>query len=221
MKRIIPTVLPAPYSSLSWSPSASAQRLTQPYERPSPHFRVVPLCSAAVILSSYFLAVEDIAGLSFGERILHHSARLCVVEAERFFELLGDARILHPVALCLSLPVSHATDIFLSESSFHHYLIPCDEIRRVDMSSPKSSAGPSGTKRASGERNQSQTRSRSPTRSRSRNRQRDRSRNLTETMREPSTTVPPVVVLEETPADTKPKVVMDPKRDLWVSTVDG
>lgn len=117
--------------------------------------------------------------------------------------------------------MSHATDIFLSESSLHHYFISCDENRRVDMSSPKSSAGPSGTKRASVERNQSQTGSRSPTRNRSRDRSRDRARNLTETMREPSTTVPPVVVLEETPADTKPKVVMDPKLDLWVSTVDG
>ena len=60
----------------SAAPRASARRLTLPFERPSPHFRVFPLCSAAVILSSYFLATEDIAGLSFGERILHHSARL-------------------------------------------------------------------------------------------------------------------------------------------------
>ena len=60
----------------SAGPRASVQRLAQPYEHPSPHFRVVPLCSAAVILSSYFLAADDFAGLPFGERILHHSARL-------------------------------------------------------------------------------------------------------------------------------------------------
>lgn len=40
-------------------------------------------------------------------------------------------------------------------------------------------------------------------------------------MREPSTTVPGVVVLDEVPVESKPKVVMDPKRDLWISTVDG
>lgn len=47
------------------------------------------------------------------------------------------------------------------------------------------------------------------------------SRTLDDTMREPSTSVPAVVVLDSLHPDEKPKVSMDPKKDLWLSTVDG
>jgi len=40
-------------------------------------------------------------------------------------------------------------------------------------------------------------------------------------MRAPSTNVPDVVVLDSVDADEKPKVVMNLKKDLWLSTVDG
>jgi hypothetical protein len=46
-------------------------------------------------------------------------------------------------------------------------------------------------------------------------------RTLDETMRAPSTSVPDVVVLDFVEADEKPKVVMNLKKDLWLSTVDG
>lgn len=40
-------------------------------------------------------------------------------------------------------------------------------------------------------------------------------------MREPSTTTPDVVVLDFIVEEVKPKDVADPKKDLWLSTVDG
>jgi len=40
-------------------------------------------------------------------------------------------------------------------------------------------------------------------------------------MREPSISVPDVVVLDSLHPDEKPKIFMDPKKDLWLSTVDG
>ena len=40
-------------------------------------------------------------------------------------------------------------------------------------------------------------------------------------MRAPSTTTPDVVVLSFVDEDTKVKEVADPKKDLWVSSVDG
>ncbi|KAL2262330.1 hypothetical protein VTK26DRAFT_1716 [Humicola hyalothermophila] len=46
------------------------------------------------------------------------------------------------------------------------------------------------------------------------------SRTLNDAMREPSTTVPDVVVLESLPEES-PTEVLDPKEDLWLSTVDG
>jgi len=47
------------------------------------------------------------------------------------------------------------------------------------------------------------------------------SRSLDDVMREPSTVVPDVVVLDVVEMEEKPKVFIDPKKDLWVSTVDG
>lgn len=46
-------------------------------------------------------------------------------------------------------------------------------------------------------------------------------RTLDETMRAPSTNVPDVVVLDFVDVEEKPKFVMNPKKDLWLSTVDG
>lgn len=46
-------------------------------------------------------------------------------------------------------------------------------------------------------------------------------RTLDDTMREPSISVPDVVVLDSLHPDEKPKIFMDPKKDLWLSTVDG
>lgn len=46
-------------------------------------------------------------------------------------------------------------------------------------------------------------------------------RTLDETMRGPSTATPDVVVLDYVDIDDKPKVVMNLKKDLWLSTVDG
>jgi hypothetical protein len=40
-------------------------------------------------------------------------------------------------------------------------------------------------------------------------------------MREPSRTVPDVVVLDSLPDTAGRKDVLDPKEDLWLSTVDG
>jgi hypothetical protein len=40
-------------------------------------------------------------------------------------------------------------------------------------------------------------------------------------MREPSTTVPDVVVLDSMPEGLERKETLDPKEDLWLSTVDG
>lgn len=47
------------------------------------------------------------------------------------------------------------------------------------------------------------------------------SRTLDETMRQPSTAVPDVVVLDSEYLEEKRKVFIDPKKDLWLSTVDG
>lgn len=46
-------------------------------------------------------------------------------------------------------------------------------------------------------------------------------RTLDATMRAPSTNVPDVVVLDFVHPEEKPKVVMNLKKDLWLSTVDG
>jgi hypothetical protein len=40
-------------------------------------------------------------------------------------------------------------------------------------------------------------------------------------MRAPSTTTPDVVVIDVVDVEEKPRVVMNPKKDLWLSTVDG
>lgn len=40
-------------------------------------------------------------------------------------------------------------------------------------------------------------------------------------MRAPSTTTPDVVVLDFVREDIKPKDPIDPRKDLWLSTVDG
>ena len=40
-------------------------------------------------------------------------------------------------------------------------------------------------------------------------------------MRAPSTTTPDVVVLDFVDEDLKVKEIADPKKDLWLSTVDG
>jgi hypothetical protein len=40
-------------------------------------------------------------------------------------------------------------------------------------------------------------------------------------MREPSTTVPDVVVLDSVPEPSVRNESLDPKEDLWLSTVDG
>ena len=47
------------------------------------------------------------------------------------------------------------------------------------------------------------------------------SRTLADVMREPSTTTPGVMVLDSLPETTGRKDVLDPKEDLWLSTVDG
>lgn len=47
------------------------------------------------------------------------------------------------------------------------------------------------------------------------------SRTLNDVMREPSTTVPDVVVLDSIATGTARKEVLDPKEDLWLSTADG
>ena len=47
------------------------------------------------------------------------------------------------------------------------------------------------------------------------------SRTLDDVMREPSRTVPDVVVLDSLPDTAGRKDVLDPKEDLWLSTVDG
>jgi len=46
-------------------------------------------------------------------------------------------------------------------------------------------------------------------------------RTLDATMRAPSTNAPDVVVLDFVHAEERPKAVMNPKKDLWLSTVDG
>ena len=40
-------------------------------------------------------------------------------------------------------------------------------------------------------------------------------------MRAPSNTTPDIVVLDFVEDDTKAKEVADPKKDLWLSSVDG
>lgn len=40
-------------------------------------------------------------------------------------------------------------------------------------------------------------------------------------MRAPSTTTPDVVVLDFVREEVKPKNLIDPRKDLWLSTVDG
>ena len=40
-------------------------------------------------------------------------------------------------------------------------------------------------------------------------------------MRAPSTTTPDVVVLDFVDEEVQVKEIADPKRDLWLSTVDG
>lgn len=47
------------------------------------------------------------------------------------------------------------------------------------------------------------------------------SRTLADVMREPSTSVPDIVVLDSLPETGGRKDVLDPKEDLWLSTVDG
>lgn len=49
----------------------------------------------------------------------------------------------------------------------------------------------------------------------------DTTRTLDEVMREPSTTVPGVVVLDSLPEAPGRRDVLDPEEDLWLSTVDG
>ena len=46
-------------------------------------------------------------------------------------------------------------------------------------------------------------------------------RSLDAEMRAPSTTIPDVVVLDFVEDDTKAKEIADPKKDLWLSSVDG
>jgi hypothetical protein len=46
-------------------------------------------------------------------------------------------------------------------------------------------------------------------------------RSLDAEMRAPSTTTPDVVVLDFVDDDTRFKEVADPKKDLWLSSVDG
>lgn len=46
-------------------------------------------------------------------------------------------------------------------------------------------------------------------------------RSLDAEMRAPSTTTPDVVVLDFVEDDTKAQEVADPKKDLWLSSVDG
>lgn len=46
-------------------------------------------------------------------------------------------------------------------------------------------------------------------------------RSLDDVMRAPSTNIPDVVVLDVVDVQEKPKVFVDPQRDLWLSTVDG
>lgn len=50
---------------------------------------------------------------------------------------------------------------------------------------------------------------------------RSRDRTLDDVMRGPSATLPGVVVLESMPEGLSRKEVLDPKQDLWLSTVDG
>lgn len=40
-------------------------------------------------------------------------------------------------------------------------------------------------------------------------------------MRAPSTTVPDIVVLDRVDVEEKPQIMLDPKKDLYLSTVDG
>ncbi|KAK3310565.1 uncharacterized protein B0T15DRAFT_489240 [Chaetomium strumarium] len=47
------------------------------------------------------------------------------------------------------------------------------------------------------------------------------SRTIGDVMREPSTRVPDVVVLDSLPEDLERRETLDPKEDLWLSTVDG
>lgn len=49
----------------------------------------------------------------------------------------------------------------------------------------------------------------------------DAERTLDDVMREPSTTVPDVVVLETLPEGPSRKEALDPREDLWLSTADG
>jgi hypothetical protein len=46
-------------------------------------------------------------------------------------------------------------------------------------------------------------------------------RTLDAAMRAPSTTVPDIVVLDRVDVEEKPQIVLDPKKDLYLSTVDG
>jgi hypothetical protein len=57
--------------------------------------------------------------------------------------------------------------------------------------------------------------------SNSRATRRGQTRTLDATMRAPSTTTPDVVVLDVIDLEEKLKVTMNPKKDLWLSTVDG
>jgi hypothetical protein len=54
-----------------------------------------------------------------------------------------------------------------------------------------------------------------------RHRRRISERTLDATMRAPSTATPDVVVLDAVTEEKKRKVAIDPKKDLWLSTVDG
>jgi len=50
---------------------------------------------------------------------------------------------------------------------------------------------------------------------------RSRDRTLDDVMRDPSTSLPGVVVLESMPENLGRKEVLDPRQDLWLSTADG
>lgn len=82
-------------------------------------------------------------------------------------------------------------------------------------------AGESGGERGGGAANGVDSGAGEGSSSRAAGRQRVASRTLDDVMREPSTRLPDVVVVDSVPEELERREVLNPKEDLWLSTSDG
>jgi hypothetical protein len=86
--------------------------------------------------------------------------------------------------------------------------VPAPAPERSESAGPSSSGSASGSQRGGGGSSASRPRA-------------DTERTLDDVMREPSTTVPDVVVLDSLPEGPRRKESLNPREDLWLSTADG